>query len=855
MLKEVLSFLLGILIFPIAFACLPSFLSEINKKKRFVLQNKQKLFINDRLKHYLEKATIKSTNTAWINVFIQRFYVEMIKNYAFEDRMRNLLLKTFLPAIETGIIRNPKIINMEFGIEAPYINSLKILTKKELDEISNKSVEIEDFDLEKLGITLAEEFDDNTFINLKNVKEESPNTDDIAIDIKHDMIEAQEQQNEDFGNKKISIDDSDPRLGDSKTIEFLENTFPFKNETFSYNTSDFQDMYKYLVILLDVEYFGGCSISLEIELPKGIFVNSIISIRNIKGNFLLRLPAENYSTRFECAFLKDTKFDIEVESEINTGKSKIFFQRSLSSFLKSAILFSIGKSMVFPNWSHFYLGFLPSLKDIEHKTIKYTPENISDIHPLVTRILLYISCDYKILKCSNEIFCRIGNYNINVDDYIYSFDFAIPNNKSLLSNPIYINFEGLDSQDSRMLNKFADLSILEGILSQFKEKQVVFNNRNTSLIKLIFSHLQYEFVRIACRDCVIFQRNDPVKHDFFVFKINNKNIYVYSYSSTQDYKFIERRILKLKNKIYSQPMSVLGSNMLYKFIHLRRKNNFKPHNIVDNKEEEDEIEAYKNGISELEDMFFDALNIPDDAILIESHKFNIYREKMFEILKDDLIRIKLFVQNSKICRVFNESSRIKSLVVEKIKETCEFISNPEISEVLVHSYLSSDFIIDMLSDATQFFLFKVDEIEKDKCLLNIITKSDTPKSLLRPFFEMLQINISLKRYLDIVSEYDYERAPSYFSKEVKTASGGIWFEFFCEFEDDFQLKIISCKKKSTLFEIYKVISNKCCKVLVPTENDFVKIILIPKHHRNKYIQYKLIHLDLENEHFVDANIG
>lgn len=139
MLGYVLSFSCGLFIFPILYACIPYTLSMIIKKRRYIPQNKENLYITDRLKVNLEKSTSKTKEVAWFNVLGQRFYTEMIKNYAFESKIRSLLLKSFAPALKTGIIKNVRIVNIEFGTEAPYASSVKVLTKPEFESIVSET--------------------------------------------------------------------------------------------------------------------------------------------------------------------------------------------------------------------------------------------------------------------------------------------------------------------------------------------------------------------------------------------------------------------------------------------------------------------------------------------------------------------------------------------------------------------------------------------------------------------------------------------------------------------------------------------------------------------------------------------
>jgi hypothetical protein len=860
MIATIFTFLAGFLLFPILYALLPSVVSEIGKRRRFKIQQKSNLYITDTLKKYIDESTAKCFDTSWLNVVVQRMYAEMVKNYAFETRIKNNMLKHFSSALKIGIIKNVTIRELELGREAPYIKNIQVLTKGEYESLLKSADTHDEIDIIAMGETLGIEIgsvniaDSDEIVSEMSHAERSPLYKHINMTCPDIANEEEQSQIEDSPPVcKLSAKDEN----NTQTIEFIDDKKPKVEPISDSNHQYYQDTFKNLLCLFNVEYYGGLRISLDVELPQKIFVNSTVIIKGFKGDAILRLPAENYDTRYEISFVKEPNFEIEVESGINTGKNKIFFQNSVSKFLKSAIKYSIRKTIILPNWLQQFQGYLPSSRDIVHKVQKLSPETLDEAAAVTEAILTYLSSDFKIIAIKHDIYQRKSSTTINESDHIYLSHFKIPKIADISISSDFVVFEGLDIQDSKLMNRFLDLSILDGVISGFKSLRQICSCKNYTLVALEFSDKVYEFIRIVYKDYLIFQRNDTVKSDFFVFRILDKELQIFSYSTTSDYDFTPRRIEKLKKKLFSEPMSILGSNLLYKFMHIGRKTKFTPQNLQPNKYVNTEKTL---GVTELEDIFQNTLEIDDDELESKKAAFSTHKKHLFEFISDDNLRMKLFSETARICNIIKESDKIKTLIIENTIQSHNFGIKESTEEIIIHTYTSEECIVDICIEKDLIFIYRVaadpaEDYSDNKSVLNIITKKSMNVKYPNYFLEALQIKISTSRFLKPMDQIEYCRAESRFSKELKTTKGAAYFEFKTEFEDDFQFQIVSCKKEAPIFEIYKVISNKTFQLLIPTENDFLKFTLTPKHRRNKFIQYKLQNLEVERDIYVSANIG
>lgn len=876
MVGMLLSFAVGFILFPLLYACLPIFMSEVYKRRRFQIQPRQNLVITDTLRKHIVQSLAKSTDVSWANVLMQRIFVEMTRNFAFEMRVRAIIMKNFTSALEIGMIKRVHIVSIDFGREAPYMKSIRLLGHNELESIVKNAKDSEHIDLEGLSKTLENEIaftEDGDLCDnfetkplqcteapaqkeagiFKHMNQTVTNLTSIAgDDDASDASQAEAKKDAPAPILDVHSQHEDNKSG-HKTIEFIDSKPSPSSEDQNLNEEAMHEVYKGLIFIAAVEYLGGCRISMEIELPRKIIVSSTIMFRGVKGDMLFRLPAENYNTRYEYAFAHFPELDLEVESGISRGRNKIFFQNSVSRFLRTAIRYSMRKTLVYPIWCQHYQGFISTPREIVYKIVRTTPENIDQATAIAEQILTHTSTDFKIISAKGGMFHRISNHNINIDGHIRLSHFKIPENIDGGVSSDFVIFEGLSIQESKLLNRFMDLSILDGVISRFKGLRATYSKKSCSLITLSFLDAEYDFLRIVYKDYLVFQRNDALRPDFFVFSIHDKDLQVFSYCVTHDYEFTPRRVEKLRNKIYAEPMATLGSRMLYRIMHFRRTNRYMPQS-ADSAPGQPGGTRPEIGVSELEDIFHEALR--SDCADLESRSIStaVDKEALLGHLRDDTIRMRLFSETGRICSSFSDSEKIRTIVIEDVRITGDFPLRRVAEERVVYTYAGEDFIIDICIEMDRMFIYRVEPCDGGS-ILKLISRKGMDLHFPNYFVEALQLRISHERFFERVKDLEFQVVGASFSQEIKTVPGSVYFEFYTEVEDDFQFRITSCKKNETIFEIYKVISSRRLRILLPTENDFLRFTLIPKHRRNKCIRYRMISMDIERDVFVDGVIG
>lgn len=884
MLTQIFCFLMGILVFPTLYACLPPLLGGLSKRPRFKIEPKKNLPISTMLLKQLEGSLKKSTDVCWVNSFLQRLYAEMVRNFAFEARMKKVLLKKFALAMQIGVIKQVKIVHLDLGQEAPFIEDIRVVGKEEVANLiraepanSEDHEEHEELNLERLSRSIVESFtaeeapeeDGNTSPEQTNEQADTPERSLFSHKNRTvtNLSEALAQQKLTPQSKGLSAEEVGKPLAEQgslegcvrvkndsnekQTIEFVYSQLTPDASTASLTEEQAQDIYKGLTLASSVTYHGGCRVSLEIELPRKIFVYATVAVKSFHGLLLLRMPAESYATRYEFAFARYPEIVFEVESGLNTGQSKILFQQSISAFLKKTISYTLRKSAVFPNWFQLYQGFIPSCRDIEHQPVRITPENIDSASAALDDLLSYTGMDFKIDSVEDGIFFRSSNGLINSSQKIYHSHFQVPEHINGVASDDMLMFEGLTVQESRLLNSFVGLGALEGVISGFRGLRTKYSHGNCGIVSLLFGENDYEFLRHVYRDYLAFQRNDPAHPDFMIFHIRDRSLHIYSYCTVSDYRLSRRRIRKLKKKLHAQPMAFLGSSLLYKMLHFKKSSGYMP---AGSGLAADISTDRAPQLSELDDIFHEALRIDNSLLDSRTATLPASADELRKYLKEDSVRVRLFAEAARICNAFDESENIRTIILESIRLEDNFPAKRVAKSIVVHSYFSDDFIVDLCVEEDILFIHQIEDIAPGS-ILKLIFRREMSTSMASHFFEGLQLRISHARFLDQVASEEFKVGDSKLTHEICTHPGCIYFEFFTEFEDDFQFRVFSCKKKVFVFELAKLISNRRFRILFPTDSDCLCFTLVPKHRRNKFIQYRFAQLDIERDYFLEASVG
>lgn len=863
MIKILLSFVAGFVLFPLIYACLPSFAGEVCKRKKPCPTERTSLPVSDALRAQLIAARIRCTDVAWLNVLIQRIFAETVRNFAFETRIRTTIVRSFASAISAGLVHGVRVITVDFGAEAPYFKDIRVLGPEELESLVAKN-EVENGN--------KQEYNDKD--NTKNGLFRHANT------TKPDILHAA----------------------------------PSKQQRIVFEETDASAAFQTLVLAAATEYAGGCRVALEVELPRKIFVGATIALRGFAGDILIRVPAVGYDTRYELAFARDPGFVVETESGLSTGKPRVLFQASISRLLRRVVTATLRRTVVYPHWYQQLQGFLPSARDVEHRIERVTPSTIERTAAIAEAVLTLVSNDFRIVSERNGVCHRRSAHLVNAAAPITQSHFTIPGLGEGGEPTERFIFEGLAPAEARLLNRLADLNPLTEVFSGFRGLRTTYTARNSAIITLSLRNREYEFIRIVFRDALIFQRNDAASPDFFVFRVARRVLSIFAYGTTPEYAFTPRRIERLRRAVFAEPPVLLGSQALYRVVNFRRgktkdsaaqdtseKTNLNqgnrelleleqgvcsqlgispkitaavdfPGNISNSSTTSSfasspifpsALSPASLSITDLEEAFREALKI-DSSTFIARTVATGATSVLLHVLHDLTVRMRLFSETGHIVTTCAVSPQITSTTIENIKTTATFPLTDAVEQLVVHSYLGSDFIVDLCPARDAMFIHRLEqpvaagpESVKDNppASLRLLAKRDARTPPASYFVEALQLRVSHERFLELAASLPLCSAPARLVREIRVPHGTVYFEFEAEHKDDFQLKVTSCKRRTPLLQIHRIVSTTRFRILVPTESDFLRFVLIPRHGHNTCIHYRLSPMEILRDVFVDGTIG
>ncbi|KAI4291955.1 hypothetical protein PAPHI01_1229 [Pancytospora philotis] len=896
MIVPIVSFLAGALLFPLLYALLPPFLTSKRRRPEEFVPPPAEKSINWRLREQIRLSLASTTDVAWANVLFQQLYAEMIRNFAYRTRMKNVILKSFAPATRLGIVKSVKISNIDFGCHAPFITSIRVLrpgelesithaakgpqvddeagTVEELDELSKAFVEhsasVPQISAEAPEVTKAPAAEAGGLFKHKNrtVADLTASTPASKPAQPSGLIEANFSASSLTSSStstpcsgtvlnarpcQISENAAEPDAATSATwagrIEFEDDAARSGQITDDSARAIFDN----LIFLLGVEYSDRCMVSLEIELPRKIRVGATITLGSFEGEMLLRVPAQNYSTRYEYAFVRDPNFAIDVTSGIAAGGRRPLFQGSISRFVRRMVGYSFRQTVVYPNWCQQLQGFLPSSRDVEHSMERITPDTIGSAEALGEKILVCLSNDFKILSNSGGI-CYRQSCNLVNAQHIRQAHFSVP--ESCAGEPW-------------LAEKVAELGILEGVIARFGGVRVNIDNGAIALLLAVFGDQEYEFVRLIMHGYVIFQRNDPQQPEFIAFTVSNKQLHIFQYGSCADYNLSQRRMARLRSKLCSASEPVPKRGVFSKIISRCRG---RKASARSGKEAERgpvadacAVPAQEHALSieHLRGLFQAAL---DSAASSPAGRIASAPQSAIEAcIRSDSARMRLFSDTASIVRKETVADGTTTTVLEEPP----IVTDPAsaVRSFAVHTYDRGDCVVDICPEKGVAYIHRCEAAEADaineenaksaeKAFYMLQLASGSAQSTAVPscFVEAVQLQLSKERFLAAARGAPYAVAPVPLKHEQRIQNGALFFEFVAEHEDEFQIKVSGCSTGRTLFKARRVVSRNSFRLLVPTENDIVRISLKPRYKRNKTVQYKLLDMRGAADLFVDGSI-
>ncbi|KAI5181942.1 hypothetical protein NEOKW01_2092 [Nematocida sp. AWRm80] len=410
-------------------------------------------------------ATQECNDLAWLNISLQRFFLELTKSSTFYEKVKETLVKKLSIAFSSGILKRVRFKDVSFGSEAPYLKKIRALSEAEIEELFRRK-------------------------------------------------------------------DTDKDLGES---------------------SNKPAAFKQIYLLIDMEYTADDNcIYIDADLIKGYSIPIMVKLQPFKGQMILRLPANNYSTRFEICFIKNPGFDFSVEASFSKNDS-VFFSSSVSSLLKRLCKY-IMKMYIFPNWYYYYLPMVVS----RSKVIVYTYYSIVDnkidgpMHQ-VREIQNLFSLDFSILSKKENIIFRRTKSTVNSSGVpLEKAEIEIPEEKLPAINELFKNPDKFD--------------IFTDVISDYEGEKVIETYAdNVKKVHLVIGGNIYEFIRISVEDLLIFQLTDPAEPQFIAVRKELYSITIMQYAQKEALFYLSKfRITKLAKKLEQQQMKVLGSTKLFK---------------------------------------------------------------------------------------------------------------------------------------------------------------------------------------------------------------------------------------------------------------------------------------------------
>ncbi|KAH9387357.1 uncharacterized protein NEMAJ01_2253 [Nematocida major] len=415
--------------------------------------------------------------------------------------------------------------------------------------------------------------------------------------------------------------------------------------------------FKQVYLLISMEYTAtdNC-IYIDADLIKGYSIPIFVKLQPFKGDLVLRMPANNYSTRLEISFIKNPGFDFSVEASFSKNDSA-FFSNTLSHVIKRVCKY-VAKAYVFPNWYYYYMPMLVSRsKVIQYSYFPIIGESVDGPMHQVREIQNLFSLDFAIITKKGNIIFRKTKSTVNTSNTpMERAEIEILNKPSIL-NDLFAPSSGTD--------------IFSDVISDYEGTKVVQKfSEEVEKVHIIISNGIYEFIRITLDDMIIYQRTDPEEPQFIALRKGSGCITIIQYVNPTEPFYLGRfRITKLAKKLEKREMKVLGSAKLFKILDYSVKQAEKTKKIFGKKPKADakgqaqnftkdstkekyisdgySVSSAPSSISEvsiIESHFMEIETKLEREEALKSHRIELpyAQEEISEALSDSLIRSAVF---------------------------------------------------------------------------------------------------------------------------------------------------------------------------------------------------------------------
>ncbi|TBU05951.1 hypothetical protein CWI39_0588p0010, partial [Hamiltosporidium magnivora] len=549
-------------------------------------------------------------------------------------------------------------------------------------------------------------------------------------------------------------------------------------------------------------------------------------------------------------------------------------------------------------------------KDMKNKEIKELKNKI------INDLRLYCSMDYKIMKYDHSIFYRRNGYFVNdTSNHLKCAHFILPekvileenkindgnngggvndkgsdlkgvsdkegdscnikgvnistsnikgvnistSNLSGVSNGSINNerkfYDGYSDVENKVMNSLYEFNIFKEIISGLVSCEEIHEfGKDISLVKMVFTGgNSYEFIRIVDKDCLFFQLNGLP--EFMVFKIREKQLYVFYYSHTNDFCMNDNRIHKLKRRMYDKKMKTLGSVNLYKIMAFSRnkaKSYFLKKEDVKVEKKIEKIEFgldYKNYENKFEEIVKMCMKSSDgnenmcvyrvdtkntglgDCIVGRVLVFDISEDMVLEGLESVEVRMKLLYNVMEIVNAKCFSDRMFVYTVEcngekekmycfedmdlKFEEEEVEFEKVEIKEKKVKKGTFRVFC-DFMGGKLMIFVV---EGNGEKCIVRFFSNENILLERSGEFIFGMKLRIRLKDFYKenfmICKSKNWER------KEVVVRRGTYFMEIFVleKGNSAFEVSVFDKKKRCVLLNGLRVLVEKKCRFILSFVED------------------------------------
>lgn len=597
MLELLFGILVGIFLKPIAWCfCVSLLRSRLDAPYRNRPKQTGRHTLSETQVSLCRAALHQCNDLDWFNVFVQRYFTVAVRSYAFNERIKSMIMKKVAPFLQYRLVRRVEILSIDLGSEFPVTRSMRVLDESELDEV----------------------------LVQYNVREE----------VEDDYGEEGAQQRQADGAE----DPSNAQKSEAQHV--------------------YSRIFRHCLLLADMSFSGRMVVRTEIEVPGGIVYGLSIVMERFDGKVLFRIPARAHQTRFEATFVSNPNFEVSIAPLGDGGSESLrgFFVK----YFRKMFVYGLSSAVQYPSWNSFYLPLVcPSFRDIEHRVEKVTLQNCSEVAKNIRhRILLYTSMDYKIIKRSFRFQKRRIQYLVNGKDRIFRYEFPTPEEMPSAENTAAITmFPGLSAGESALLAGFYDWTGLEGVLGGFVGLKTVKKiDAHTSLVLIYFSEEQYQFLRIKGDDFVIFQSSDPGFPEFVLFQIRDNVFYIYQYGLRKDLVFSDSRVLELVKKISGEQPRALGSERLHSIFSFSRRGRRSTRLSIGHRAGADAcMEISPEDVQRLFAECDAYLGSSADELHVKEVDMAMGRAAVMAILRDDICRFQLLRQNTSVIGISRTS--------------------------------------------------------------------------------------------------------------------------------------------------------------------------------------------------------